>query len=129
MDLLTIPTDPLQLMMHAQQGVSKGAVKQLQERLQFSNEQLAHVLHLTVRALQKYEPEKMLKPSISERAIALAQLYARGFELLGEERFLRWMQRAHVALGKRKPTDLLSTQFGMMLIRDELGRIEHGVLA
>ena len=81
------------------------------------------------QTIQNYESSELLRASVSERAIALAQLYARGFEFMGEERFLRWMNRQHVSLGRKRPVDLLDTHFGMVLIGDELGRIEHGVLA
>lgn len=81
------------------------------------------------QTIQNYESSELLRASVSERAIALAQLYARGFEFMGKERFLRWMNRQHVSLGRKRPIDLLDTHFGMVLIGDELGRIEHGVLA
>ena len=129
MDLLELPADIMSLIERSKNGVTKAEVKVLQHKTQLTNEQLAHIVHLTPRALQKYELTDALKPSVSERAIALALLYARGFDVMGEERFLRWMSREHVALGRRKPIDLLDTHFGMTLIGDELGRIEHGVLA
>ena len=129
MNLLDLPTDIMSLIERSKDGVTKAEIKDLQRRTQLTNEQLARIVHLTPRALQKYELTNALKPSVSERAIALAQLYARGFDMMGEERFLRWMNREHVALGRRKPIDLLDTHFGITLIGDELGRIEHGVLA
>ena len=129
MDLLTIPSDPMSLIERSKNGVTKSEIKKLQLKAQLTGDQLANILHITSRALQKYESSYVLKPRESEKAIAVAQLYARGFEFMGEERFLRWMNREHVSLGRRRPVDLLDTHFGIMLITDELGRIEHGVLA
>ena len=129
MNLLTIPSDTMSLIERSKEGVTKDEIKNLQAKAKLTNEQLAAILHLTPRALQKYEPSEVLRPSVSERAIAVAQLYARGFEFIGEERFLRWMNREHVSLDRKRPVDLLDTHFGIVLIGDELGRIEHGVLA
>ena len=39
------------------------------------------------------------------------------------------MQRSNVALGSRKPIDLLASTLGIGLVIDELGRIEHGLVA
>lgn len=129
MNLLELPADILTLIERCKSGVTRAEVKDLQQQTQLTNEQLAAIIHLTPRALQKYELTDTLRTSVSERAIALAQLYARGFDVFGEERFLRWMNREHVALGRKKPIDLLDTHFGITLIGDEIGRIEHGVLA
>ena len=129
MNLLAIPSNMMTLIERSKNGVTKEEIKDLQAKAHLTNDQLAAILHLTPRALQKYEPSEVLRSSVSERALALAQLYARGFEFLGEERFLRWMNRAHVSLGRKRPIDLLDTHFGMVLIGDELGRIEHGILA
>ena len=129
MNLLTIPPNTMHLIERSKNGVTKQEIKGLQTKAQLTNDQLAAILHITTRSWQKYDPSDVLKPRVSERAIAVAQLYARGFEFLGEARFLRWMNREHVSLGRRRPVDLLDTHFGIMLITDELGRIEHGVLA
>lgn len=129
MNLLTLPQDPFSLIEQSKAGITMAELTALQQEMQLSTEQLAAVVHLTPRSLQGYQPTSQLKPRIAERALALAQLYARGFELMGAERFRRWMSREHLALGKRAPIGLLDTYFGIQLLLDELGRIEHGVLA
>lgn len=129
MDLLQLPSDTMVLIERSKNGVTKQELKELQQETRLTNEQLSSIVGLTPRALQNYKMDSLLKLSVSERAIALAQLYAHGFDVFGEERFFRWMNREHVALGRRKPIDLLDTHFGITLIGDEIGRIEHGVLA
>ena len=129
MNLLTLPQDPLSLIEQSKAGITMAELTTLQKEMQLSTEQLAAIVHLTPRSLQGYQPTDRLKPRIAERALALAQLYARGFDLMGPERFRRWMSREHLALGKRSPVQLLDTYFGIQLLLDELGRIEHGVLA
>lgn len=129
-DLLSIPHDDMMsLIEQARQGIQKAQLLALQQEIQLHTDELATALHITPRALHGYDPADLLKPRIAERALALAQLYARGFELMGKEKFIRWMDQEHIALGKKKPKQLLDTHFGIHLLLDELGRIEHGVLA
>ncbi len=128
-DLLSIPHDVASLIVQAREGIQKTQLLALQQEIQLSTSELAAALHITPRALHGYASADWLKLRISERALALAQLYARGFEIMGKERFIRWMDQEHIALGKKKPKQLLDTHFGIQLLLDELGRIEHGVLA
>lgn len=129
LNLLTIPHDISSLIEQAKAGIQKAELLALQHAIQLSTDELAAALHITPRALHGYDPADLLKPRVAERALALAQLYARGFEVMGKERFIRWMDQEHIALGKKKPKQLLDTHFGIQLLLDELGRIEHGVLA
>ena len=57
----------------------------------------------------------------------LAILYAEGFDLFCEEKFRDWMESSILALGGRKPFELINTSVGIRMLRDILGRIEHGV--
>ncbi|WKN43135.1 type II RES/Xre toxin-antitoxin system antitoxin [Tunicatimonas pelagia] len=129
MNLLDTPSDVFVLMEKSRSGIHKADVLALQQQAQLNNEQLARSLHITVRTWQGYSSSDKLKPAVAERALLLAQLYARGFDFMGEARFRRWMQRNHQALGNQPPLEFLDTFFGIQLLLDELGRIEHGVLA
>jgi uncharacterized protein (DUF2384 family) len=46
-----------------------------------------------------------------------------------EENFHTWMETKSIPLGGVKPKGLLDTTYGINLITDELGRIEHGIFA
>ena len=46
-----------------------------------------------------------------------------------QDKFNVWLLTKNVALGGIKPKDLLDSSFGIQLLKDELTRIEHGVLA
>jgi putative toxin-antitoxin system antitoxin component (TIGR02293 family) len=57
-------------------------------------------------------------------------LYEYGVDVFGEKaNFDLWLNSKSIALGGRIPKDLLDTKFGVGMVKDELGRIEHGVLA
>ncbi|MCH8317933.1 MAG: DUF2384 domain-containing protein [Bacteroidetes bacterium] len=45
------------------------------------------------------------------------------------QKFNTWLESQNIALGGIKPKDLLDNTFGINMIKDELSRIEHGVLA
>jgi len=129
MNLLEFPDDIVTLIEQSKAGVAKADVLAFQKQTRLTNEQLARFLHINVRTWQGYSPEDILKPAVSERVLAVAQLFAKGIEFMGAEKFLHWMRRSNRALGDKIPMELLDTQFGIQLLTDELGRIEHGVLA
>jgi len=43
--------------------------------------------------------------------------------------FDQWLNLNSIALGGRKPKDLLDSTFGVEVVKDELNRIEYGILA
>jgi putative toxin-antitoxin system antitoxin component (TIGR02293 family) len=91
----------------------------------------ANFLQLSERSLQRYEKEnKVFDRDQSEKILELTMLHNYGIEVFGnEENFNKWLEFKNLALGGIKPVDLLDTRSGITLIKDELTRIEHGVLA
>jgi uncharacterized protein (DUF2384 family) len=128
-NLLTISHDPVSLIQRCKDGALKSEVANLQDEISLTNEEMAGALQISTRAYVNYDDDEVLKPRIVERALALAQLYARGFEVMGKERFLRWMNKELIIFGNKKAKALLDTQFGIQILLNELGRIEYGVLA
>ncbi|NML41469.1 DUF2384 domain-containing protein [Chitinophaga sp. G-6-1-13] len=111
-------------------GVLKRALLNLSRQLSFSLTELAQVLHISERTLQRYADDAKLGADTSERAILLSQLYQRGTEVFGNlENFKEWMRTPLPTFNYQLPISLLDTTFGFQLIEDELGRIEHGIFA
>ncbi|MGD1894610.1 MAG: antitoxin Xre/MbcA/ParS toxin-binding domain-containing protein [Cyclobacteriaceae bacterium] len=93
-------------------------------------QQLADILHISVRTLQRYQPDQVLSTPLSERLLRLADVYAKGFGVFEDRTmFQRWMQEPIPALGYTVPLSLLPSLYGMDAIMEELGRIEHDILA
>lgn len=93
-------------------------------------QQLSAILHISVRTLQRYQPDQVLSAPLSERLLHLADVYAKGYEVFEDRTmFQRWMQEPIPALGYTVPLSLLPSLYGMDAIMEELGRIEHGILA
>ncbi len=111
-------------------GILKKYLLQLSKKLSFTMHELAKVLHISERTLQRYHAEDPLSSEASERAILLAQLYHRGIEVFGSaENFNDWLRTPLPAFEQQAPLHFLDTSFGFQLVLEELGRIEHGVFA
>jgi len=88
-------------------------------------------LHISERTMQRYKKEKKsFAPIYTERILEITQLYHLGSEVLGnKELFNQWMNSNNLAIGGEKPKDLLNSISGINLLKDELGRIQHGIFA
>ena len=111
-------------------GIRKAAVSHLAGWLSLSWREMAVLLPVTERTLQRYGPQKKLGRPVSEQALQIAEVAAAGAETFGSrEKFLAWLGAPSAALGGRRPLELLGSRFGAELVRDELGRIAHGIPA
>ena len=71
-----------------------------------------------------------LDPNNSEKKNELELLFTKGVEVFGNsEKFYNWLNSNSLALGGIKPVSLLDNTLGKMMLKDELTRIEHGILA
>jgi putative toxin-antitoxin system antitoxin component (TIGR02293 family) len=111
-------------------GIIKKALMNLSQQLSFSLAEVARILHISERTLQRYGDDEKLSADTSERAILLSQLYQHGTQVFGDlENFKEWMRTPLPAFNYQPPISLLDTTFGFQLIQDELGKIAHGIFA
>ena len=111
-------------------GVSKDALLHLAKYFSCSVNQMAQLLPVTERTIQRYSPEKTLSRIVSEQILQIAEVAAKGTEVFeGRDRFLAWMNHPNKALNNKIPMSLLNSKFGADMVLDELGRIEHGVFS
>lgn len=111
-------------------GIPKQALRDLAEQTGMTMKTLAGILQISERTLQRKAESDLLSEAISEHVIQIAQVFARGDEVFDSlEDFQIWLNTASVALGNKKPVELLSSRYGIGMILDELGRIEHGVFS
>ena len=123
------PTD-FDLLQLARKGITKKALLALAKKISLTLEEIATVLHISERTLQRYTPTTLVKTEYADKAIELARLYERGIEVLGSERaFSGWIKTPNLALGGEIPFNLLDTRIGFKMVLDILGRIEHGVFS
>jgi putative toxin-antitoxin system antitoxin component (TIGR02293 family) len=114
----------------AGRGLTKDAVSRLAGHLSLSLKEMAALLPITERSLQRYTAKQHLSPTVSEQVLQIAEAVARGTEVFGGKgRFLAWANQPSTALADKTPLELLGSRFGTELVLDELGRIEHGIVS
>lgn len=111
-------------------GIPKKSLVALSKKISFTFQELANIMHISERTLQRFEDDVMVKTEYSEKVIELAKLYARGEEVFGSlERFKVWMKTPSLFFKNDTPLSLLDTSIGFNLVFNELGRIEQGIFA
>lgn len=124
---LASPSD-FDLISIARKGIAKKNLLALAKKLSLTIEEIADILHISERTLQRYTPSTLIKTEHADRAIELAKLYERGIEVLGSSQaFDTWLRHPNYALKNQLPLSLLDTSIGFTMVLDELGRIEHGI--
>lgn len=114
----------------ARKGVSKKALLSLAKRISLTIQEVAGIMHISERTLQRYTPSTLIKTEHAEKAIELARLYQRGTEVFGTmDNFNDWMKTPNYTLNGETPLNLLDTSIGFELILQTLGRIEYGVFS
>lgn len=124
-------TDTFNLVYQAQEGISVNAFFDLIEVSGLSNEELANLLDVSFKTIQRYQKEeKKLSALNSEQLLKMITLYQKAEEVFGEiSSFNRWLRKPAQGLGGQHPLKLMQTPGGIDLIYDELMRIEYGALA
>ena len=111
-------------------GITKEALVRLTNYLSLSVRQMAELLPITERTIQRYTRRQRFNRVVSEQILQIAEVAVRGTEAFGDKhKFTSWMKTPSPALGNRTPTSLLSSRFGTEMVLNELGRIEHGVVS
>ena len=124
-------TTAMSFVSKTRKGISYQQFQNLVNKMSFSFSDWSSFLHLSERTLQRYKKNKTpFDPLQSERILQIVLLNRYGVKVFGSnEGYSKWLSEACIALGGILPKSLLDNTFGIELIRQELGRIEHGVLA
>lgn len=111
-------------------GISRKALINLANYLEISTHQIAQLLPVTERTIQRYTQEKHFNRVVSEHILQIAEVAAKGSKTFGDkEQFLIWINLSNEALNNKTPLSLLNSKFGADIVLDELGRIEHGIFS
>ncbi|WP_242919202.1 type II RES/Xre toxin-antitoxin system antitoxin [Pontibacter liquoris] len=124
-------SDVYKLISTVREGIKYSLFQRIADMSPFSTAEWSTYLHLSERTFQRYKKEKRtFDPLQSEKILEITLLYNKGVEVFGDKaNYDAWLEATNVALGGIKPKELLDSSFGIGLLRDELIRIEHGVLA
>lgn len=114
----------------ARNGFPKSVLLSLAKKISLNIQELAHILHISERTLQRYDNDTIIKTEYAEKAVELARLYTRGQEVFGSmDKFKIWIKTpSHIFKGEA-PVTILDTSAGFDMVFKELGRIEYGIFA
>jgi putative toxin-antitoxin system antitoxin component (TIGR02293 family) len=123
--------DTVELVKISRKGITISLFEEIVNSSSYTLKEWSKFLHITERTIQRYKKEKRKFESLqSERIIEIAKLQLKGKEVFGSKvLFDEWMNSKIIALGNIRPIELLDSSFGIDMLMDELGRIEHGILA
>jgi putative toxin-antitoxin system antitoxin component (TIGR02293 family) len=111
-------------------GLPKNILVTLAQKISITIQELANIMHISERTLQRYEDNAIVKSEYAEKAVELARLYVRGGEVFGSiDKFKLWMKTPLIVFKGETPLSLLDTSAGFNIVFRELGRIEHGIFA
>lgn len=113
------------------EGIPFKEFKKIMDWSPFTNKEWAHFLNISTRTLERHkEDQKVFKQEQSEKIVSIYQLLQYGVAVFSDKQLLfKWLHIDTIVLGGVCPKDLLDTSIGIQMVRDALGRLEHGVLA
>lgn len=112
----------------AKHGISKSDFLAIVADTGLNLTQFSAFLPVSKRTIEKAKDQELLSPIVSDRVLQIASLYQYGTNVLGSNlSFQEWLQSSLISLGGKKPIDFMNNDTGISLIKDLLGRIEHGV--
>lgn len=123
---------PLDYIAISEKGLPGETVMRLMNILAVTLVEMAPILVVSRKTIERYRhaPGKSLNPSVSERVLRIGLVVQRCEEVFGEAKNCNeWLKTANTALGGRTPLSLLRSDFGIDMVLNELGRIEHGIIS
>jgi len=119
--------DALDIISCLRDGLPKSGIDNFLHKTSISRNQLSHILHISTRQLNRYDPHDCLSPEQSNFLYELARIYNRATDILGDQATAEhWLNRGQIALGNKTPLEILDTTEGMRLVDDLLFQIEYG---
>ena len=114
----------------SRKGLTAKQLKSILEYTNLSIKEIAEIISLSERQLLRYEDDQVLRTDVSAQIIQIVELYEMGYEIFDREvDFQEWMNGEILGLGNVKPLSLLDTTFGIQMVVNELGRLEHGIVS
>jgi putative toxin-antitoxin system antitoxin component (TIGR02293 family) len=121
-------SNDLDIIKFARGGFPKHTLLALAKKISLNLQELAYILHISERTLQRYDDNEIIKTEYAEKAVELARLYTRGQEVFGNiDKFKLWMKAPSLIFNGEAPISFLDTSAGFDMVFTELGRIEYGI--
>ncbi|PWH85151.1 antitoxin Xre/MbcA/ParS toxin-binding domain-containing protein [Brumimicrobium oceani] len=108
--------------------ISKSYLVLFKKMANLDYDALALALSVTRSTLINKKGSEKFNDTISEKILALADLYSFGYSVFDENtKFNEWMFSPNQALGGKVPFDFTTNQYGREEIHNLIGRIAYGV--
>jgi putative toxin-antitoxin system antitoxin component (TIGR02293 family) len=122
------PYAPVLTSESVRKGLPVRALDHLAQRLQVERAELARVLGVSLRTLQRKAGENQrLGPAASDRLARVRRILDLAADVLGEQgKGALWLTSKSRALGGEVPLHLLDTDMGTQRVQQELHQIEFG---
>jgi putative toxin-antitoxin system antitoxin component (TIGR02293 family) len=128
--LTILNATPLDFVKAARKGIPKKSIDTLAKKLNLPLSELAKYLHVSERTLQRYEPDKILSPDLSDHILQITKIYSRCLEVFNDKKTAAaWLKEPCIAFGNTAPVELMDTSAGIEMVFDELTHIEYGVVS
>ena len=123
--------DIFKLINATREGVNYDTFDRLSGSFPLSSADWSRILNVSERTIQRYKREKKKFDSIhTERLLLIMLLFNKGTEVFGNTtNFISWINSKNISLGGIAPISLLDNSFGINMVKDELVKIEHGILS
>ena len=105
--------------------------KEISQKTGLLQKEWADLLHISERTLQRYaKGDGQFNFSVTDRILQIDKVLERGREVFGSyEKFLRWLREEPVSLSGKLSLYSMASFEGINNLLDQIGRIEHGILA
>jgi putative toxin-antitoxin system antitoxin component (TIGR02293 family) len=114
----------------ARTGVPKRAAMHLQDLLGLTAKEMSSLLDMSYRTFQRKHADDKLGLSSTEQLIEIAEVIEHALEVFrSRQQVVSWLNTPLIGLEGRRPMDLLDNSFGIRVVRQALGRLEHGVFS
>lgn len=109
-------------------GLKSGAMTRFAKTSGLTEERISTLIPINRKTLLRRKALGKLDPKESDRLIAIAKTYAHAMRVFGsKEKVNQWIQTDNIALGNKKPFDLLKNNLGCQMVDSVLYRIEYGI--
>lgn len=125
------PVGTAELVGHLDEGFSYEELEHLRENVGLSRGELAGLIRVPARTLDRRRREGRLQPEESDRLLRLARVFGAAVELFeGDvEAAKEWLSSSQRALGGMAPFDMAKSDVGSREVEGLIGRLEHGVFS
>lgn len=105
--------------------------KKIADKVPFTQQEWAEILHISERTLQRYAKANSNFPfSAVDRILQIDKVIKRGTHVFGSlDKFINWIRDHPAMLEGRLSMHSLASFEGINMVHTQLGRIEHGIFA